>query len=229
MQLVAFAAPGAGPDTSAPTTSITTPTSGSSYTTNTSPLTLGGTATDNVGVTQVSWTNSQGGTGTATGTTTWSAPGIALQPGSNVLTVTARDAAGNPGNATLTVTYDPTAPTVGITTPTSAATYTTNTSPLALGGSAADNVGVTQVSWANDHGGNGTASGTTTWSVPSIALQPGSNVLTITARDAANNTATTTLTVTYTPPAPPATPTAPTTRTTRSASPTLPPPPPHRG
>ncbi|PYN76960.1 MAG: hypothetical protein DMD96_24525 [Candidatus Rokuibacteriota bacterium] len=200
MQLVAFAAPGAGPDTSAPTTTITTPTSGSSYTTNTSPLTLGGTATDNVGVTQVSWTNSQGGTGTATGTTTWSAPGIALQPGSNVLTVTARDAAGNPGNATLTVTYDPTAPTVGITTPTSAATYTTNTSPLALGGSAADNVGVTQVSWANDRGGNGTASGTTTWSVPSIALQPGSNVLTITARDAANNTAAATLTVTYTAP-----------------------------
>src|SRR5438093_1329705 len=71
MQLVAFAAPGAGPDTSAPTTTITTPTSGSSYTTNTSPLILGGTATDNVGVTQVSWTNSQGGTGTATGTTTW--------------------------------------------------------------------------------------------------------------------------------------------------------------
>src|SRR5437867_4586507 len=143
MQLVAFAAPGAGPDTSAPTTTITTPTSGSSYTTNTSPLTLGGTATDNVGVTQVSWTNSQGGTGTASGTTTWSVPSIALQPGSNVLTITARDAANNTAAATLTVTYtapDTTAPTVSITTPTSGSTFSTNATPLTLGGSAADNV-----------------------------------------------------------------------------------------
>src|SRR5207249_2042341 len=143
---------GAGPDTSAPTTTITTPTSGSSYTTNTSPLTLGGTATDNVGVTQVSWTNSHGGTGTATGTTTWSAPGIALQPGSNVLTVTARDAAAHSPHAALPISGagpDTSAPTTTITTPTSGTSYSTNASPLTLGGSAADNVGVTQVSWTN--------------------------------------------------------------------------------
>src|SRR4029077_11454783 len=75
------------------------------FTTTTSPITLGGTAADNIGVTQVTWSNSQGGSGTATGTTSWSASGIALQSGTNVLTVTARDAAGNTGTATLTVTY----------------------------------------------------------------------------------------------------------------------------
>ena len=52
--------------------------------------------------------------------------GIALLSGANVLTVTARDAAGNTSTDTLTVTYTPpadtTAPVVTITGPTSAAT-----------------------------------------------------------------------------------------------------------
>ena len=52
----------------------------------------------------------------------------------------------------------------------------------------------------NDRGGSGTATGTTSWSVSGIALLSGSNVLTVTARDAAGNTSTDTLTVTYTPP-----------------------------
>src|SRR5205085_973810 len=80
-------------DPTPPTVAITAPTLNATYTTMTSPLTLGGTATDNVGVTQVAWTNSRGGSGTASGTTAWTASGIALQPGANVLTVTARDAA----------------------------------------------------------------------------------------------------------------------------------------
>src|SRR6266542_2916444 len=110
MQLVAFKAATAPPppDTTAPTIAITAPTSSPTYTTNASPLTLAGTAADNVGITQVSWASDRGGTGTASGTTSWSASGIALQSGANVLTVTARDAAGNTGAATLAVTYDPT-------------------------------------------------------------------------------------------------------------------------
>lgn len=44
-------------------------------------------------------------------------------------------------------------------------------------------------------GGSGTASGATSWSVSGIALQSGTNVITVTASDAANNTATDTLTV----------------------------------
>src|SRR6185295_13874303 len=144
--------------------------------------------------------NNRGGSGTATGTTDWSVTGIALQTGDNILTVTARDAAGNQTTTSLTVTYtipDNTPPTVGISAPTGAATYTTNASPLTLGGSASDNVGVTQVTWTNDRGGSGTATGTTSWSATGIVLQPGVNVLTVTARDAANNPATATLTVTY--------------------------------
>ncbi len=53
----------------------------------------------------------KGEEGTATGTTSWSASGIALQSGSNVLTVIARDAAGNTAATTLTATYDNAVPT----------------------------------------------------------------------------------------------------------------------
>ena len=59
---------------------------------------------------------------------------------------------------------------------------------------------MTQVTWVNDRGGSGTASGTTAWSVSGIVLVSGANVLTVTARDAAGNTSTDILTVTYTPP-----------------------------
>jgi hypothetical protein len=178
------------PDTTAPTVAITAPTSGSTYASNTAPLTLAGTATDDVGVAQVTWSSDRGGSGAATGTTSWSAPGIALQPGANVLTVTARDGAGNPGTRTLTVNYDPTLPTATITTPTTGATYTSPSSPLTLGGSANDNTAVTQVTWSNNRGGSGTATGTGPWSAPGIALQPGDNVLTITARDTSRPTTT---------------------------------------
>ena len=94
-----------------------------------------------------------------------------------MLTVTARDAAGNTSTDTLTVTYTPpdtTLPTVTITTPTSAATHTASATPLSLGGTASDNVAVTQVSWSNDRGGSGTATGTTSWSVSGIVLLSGS-------------------------------------------------------
>ena len=186
-------------DTTLPTVTITTPTSAATHTASATPLSLGGTASDNVAVTQVSWSNDRGGSGTATGTTSWSVSGIVLLSGQNVLTVTASDAAGNTSTDTLTVTYTPadtTLPTVTITTPTSAATHTAaSATPLSLGGTASDNVAVTQVSWSNDRGGSGTATGTTSWSVSGIVLQSGQNVLTVTARDAAGNTSTDTLTV----------------------------------
>jgi hypothetical protein len=99
---------GVAPDPTPPTVAITTPTTGSTYTTRSSTLTLGGTASDNIGVTQVTWANSQSGSsGTATGTTSWTASGIVLRFGANMLTITARDAAGNIATASLTATLMP--------------------------------------------------------------------------------------------------------------------------
>ena len=84
-------------DATLPTVTITTPTSGSTYSTSQSQLSIGGTASDNVAVTLVSWSNSRGGSGTCSGTNSWSNSGIVLSSGQNVITVTARDAAGNTG------------------------------------------------------------------------------------------------------------------------------------
>jgi FecR-like protein len=94
------------------TVTISAPTAGPPpYTVSSSPLTLGGTLLDNFGVTEVTWINSRGGSGTASGTIAWTASGIVLQIGSNVLTVTARDAAGNTvATAIVTVTLSDTTP-----------------------------------------------------------------------------------------------------------------------
>src|SRR5437870_818766 len=128
-----------------PTVTITSPTSASTYSTTSSPLTLGGTAWDNNAVAQVTWVNSRGGSGTASGTTSWTASGIPIQLGTNVVTVTAQNAAGNTATASVTVTgVDAMPPTVTITSPTSASTYSTTSSPLTLGGTAWDNNAVTR-------------------------------------------------------------------------------------
>ena len=90
--------------TAPPTVTITSPRYPTPYTTSSSPITLAGTASANLGVTRVTWSNSRGGSGTAAGTTNWTASGIPLQLGLNVLTVTARDTIGTIGIATMTAT-----------------------------------------------------------------------------------------------------------------------------
>jgi hypothetical protein len=82
-------------DTTSPTVTITFPTSNTEYSTGSSMVDLSGTANDNVGVTQVSWCNLRGGSGTASGTGVWTIQGITLQLGDNYIVVTARDQAGN--------------------------------------------------------------------------------------------------------------------------------------
>jgi len=92
----------------APTIQIATPTSNRTYPTDQPTINIFGTASDNVGVIEVTWVNkSTGTTGTASGTTSWAVNGISLNHGSNVISVTAKDAAGNKGTAALTVTYTP--------------------------------------------------------------------------------------------------------------------------
>jgi hypothetical protein len=97
---------------------------------------------------------------------------------------------------TVTTPVDVIAPSLTITVPTSASSYTATASVLSLAGSASDNVSVTRVTWSNDRGGSGVATGATSWSA-TVALQIGTNVITVTARDAAGNSATDVLTVTY--------------------------------
>ena len=193
-------APGSAPpsDTAPPQVTITNPTVDPEYQTGTATIAMSGSSSDDVGVTSVSWQNDRGGSGTAIGVAPWSVPGLVLQPGDNHVAVTARDAAGNASTKVMNVTYSDTSyPVVTITSPTSEATYTNLFSMVTLAGSASDDMGVTSVTWSNNRGGSGTASGTSSWSVPSVSLQDGDNVITVFARDAAGNVSTDSLTVSY--------------------------------
>ena len=158
----------ATPDTTAP--SAPTNLAAGGITTN--AINLSWTAsTDNVGVTGYLIERCQGSScsnfaqiGTPA-VTTYSDTGLAASTAYRYR-VRATDAANNLSGyssivtATTPAVPDTTVPTVTISAPTSAATFSTSTSPLNLGGTAADNVGVTQVSWTNDRGGSGTATGT---------------------------------------------------------------------
>jgi hypothetical protein len=183
--------------------SVTTPTSNTYYSAYAPTVGLGGAAADNVGVTQVRWSNDRGGNGVATGTTSWSIAALSLLAGANGITITAVDAAGNQATDFISVFYnvptsDTTRPTASISTPTTGTTWSTTSATLAMSGQAADNVGVTQVRWSSDRGGSGVATGTTGWSVSGVPLQSGANVIVITAVDAAGNQGTDSVTVTRT-------------------------------
>ena len=190
-------------DNTAPVISITNPTVLSTYPTATGALTLGGSASDNIGLTSITWSNNRGGGGSLSGTSSWSVSGVLLASGTNIITVNALDSAGNVGTATLTAIYTPadtTPPVVNIISPTTTGTTTTPSGTITVQGLASDNVAVAQVQWANDRGGSGTASGTTNWTASGIPLQPGPNAISITASDSSNNTAVASIVVTYIPP-----------------------------
>ncbi|MBV8880802.1 MAG: hypothetical protein JO332_12600, partial [Planctomycetaceae bacterium] len=189
-------------DTQAPTVSISSPTASATYNTNTGAVPpvvlLGGTASDNVNVFQVTWSNSAtGGSGTATGTTAWSAS-VPLVEGSNQITVVATDDVGNSSSDTITVTFDPTLPVINITSPTPSATYSTTVTPLDFAGNASDNLSLASVTWNNLTAlAVGTASGTTSWTASGVPLVSGPNTIRFTATDGVGNTQNATIVVTY--------------------------------
>jgi hypothetical protein len=90
-----------GSDKTPPSLTVSVPTA-TIFSTTASSVTVSGTATDNVGVTSVQWSTSNGDSGTASGTTTWSAS-VPLLQGTNVVTVKAFDAAGNSAWRAVTV------------------------------------------------------------------------------------------------------------------------------
>jgi hypothetical protein len=93
-------------DIQAPNIYITDPVFGNFWTSSTSTLNLGGGSDDNVGVTAITWANDRGGSGQVSPPLdSWYVSGIKLYPGTNNITATAFDSAGNSGNDVLTVVY----------------------------------------------------------------------------------------------------------------------------
>jgi len=180
-------------DTTAPVVTITSPTAGTTHGVETSSLNISGTASDAEGVTQVAWSNSRGGSGTASGTNSWSATGITLGEGENLITVTVSDEAGNKSYDSLTVVYtkpvvtDRQSPVLNLKKPTTRTFYFTRKAAIKLSGTASDNVGIKEIKWKISQGGNGVANGTSSWEALNVPLSRRWNNITITAEDTAGN------------------------------------------
>ena len=166
--------------------------------TSVSALNMSGSASGGSGTIAVTWS-----TGAALGTATspasaWTIPSVPLALGSNTITITATAGTSQVSRsfavtrlvttpATPPNTADTTPPALAITSP-GATTVSTALAAILISGTASDNVGVQRITWANNFGGSGTATGTTAWSV-TVPLLTGSNAITIRAFDAAGNSA----------------------------------------
>src|SRR5215831_5823466 len=137
-------------DTQPPTVAISSPASGSTYT-SAQTVTLTATASDNVGVTRVEFWDGTILKGTATAppyTFAWTIS--SASNGSHAWTAKAYDAAGNSAASSAVsltvniVTADTQPPTVAISSPASGSTYT-SAQTVTLTATASDNVGVTRV------------------------------------------------------------------------------------
>ena len=94
---------------------------------------------------------------------------------------------------------DSTLPQLTIESPVATGNYETDQATLDIAGSANDDIGVTKVTWSNDRGGSGEATGTTAWTITALPLQEGANIVTVTAHDAAGNQSAEQLQVVFTP------------------------------
>jgi len=196
-------------DTATPTGSIII-NSNATYT-NSPTVTLSLSATDNLGVTGYYLSTSSStpsaldtGWTSVTSTNSYSSNvsyTLISGDGNKTAYVWFKDNSGNvSSSASDSIILDTTAPVITITSPTSNTTYTVTSSVIAIGGNASDSTsGISSVTWSNDKGGSGTASGTTSWLTSSISLLSGDNVITVTAKDGAGNSGTDTLQVTYSP------------------------------
>jgi hypothetical protein len=94
--------PAPTPSLTPPTLAITVPTTASAFASRDRHVVIGGYATSGSGITQVTWSNSRGGSGRASGTDNWIA-NVMLKPGQNTITITAHDRSGLTARATVTV------------------------------------------------------------------------------------------------------------------------------
>jgi hypothetical protein len=78
---------------------------------------------------------------------------------------------------------------ITITSPASGDEMETPDESVILEGTATGNSAIVSVTWVNNRGGQGKASGSTTWTTGGIPLQPGNNSVTITAKDSSGATA----------------------------------------
>ncbi len=147
---------------------------------------LGGTKHATVAGT-MRWTNAlTGGSGTFAAASPWSVSGIALSAGDNAITVSGTNSAGIAGSATIVLTRLAT-PVISITT--ADATVSNDVSSTSIAGTAGGGTDGS-MAWTNSLGGSGSISASASWAIPAVSLAVGTNVVTVTATNAAGETAT---------------------------------------
>jgi hypothetical protein len=195
-------------DTSKPSGSISI-NSGNSYT-NSANVTLKLSALDDVGITgyyistssSTPSTSSSGWTSISSTTNYSASISYTLDSGDGIKTIYVwyKDDASNISDTyDDSITLDTTLPEITITSPTANDTYSTTISVVSIWGNASDATsGIASITWSNNKGGSGTASGTTSWSISNIGLLvDAENIITVTATDNAGNSASDKITVTY--------------------------------
>jgi hypothetical protein len=85
---------------------------------------------------------------------------------------------------------------LSITVASPGANYSTTGSTVTVSGAASGGSGTLRVTWVDDRGGSGTASGTANWTIASVALATGANNITAAVTDGAGRTAAKTILVT---------------------------------
>lgn len=93
-------------DLTPPQVGVTSPTADFSFLSVENTIDIAGFASDDVGVTKVTWQSSGGGSGEVNGTESWTAEGLQLVNGDNLFTFIAYDAANHTDTAKLLVTFN---------------------------------------------------------------------------------------------------------------------------
>jgi hypothetical protein len=182
------------PPASGPQLDITAPAAGGTFNTSTNSVSISGTASSASGIARLTWSNSRGGSGQATGTANWSTGAIALQSGTNTISITAYPQSGPTAVRTLQVSYAPATgnstppPSLTIVSP-ALTTVSTSASSITVSGTSRDNAGIATLTWTNSTGPSGTATGTSSWSIAAIPLLVGTNTITVRATNLVGLTA----------------------------------------
>ena len=132
------------------------------------------------------------------GTTLWSVDFEPLEVGANIITARATDTSDNVQETSVTVTYAPSdveTPVRSITFPTEGHVF--SVAPITVSGIASDNKALSKVEVKVGNGSLVSASGNTSWTVSSMNLSVGSNMITAKATDNSNNKYETSVNVTY--------------------------------
>ena len=159
-------------------------------------IALNGRVTGGSGAVTIQWTAPSGASGSIAGTTAWAIAAIPLVTGTNTITVSAVDGAGNHASQSFTVARTAAIPTppvkaappaLTITSPASSNIGTTAPS-IVISGTAVSAAGLATVTWTAPLG-SGTAKGLANWSAGPIPLMIGTNTIVIRAADVDGNTA----------------------------------------